>query len=180
MKEPSTAESDDYSRLADQAIAISNRYCRSRPHLDRDAVESLALEAAVEAKRRWEEDRSKLSEFVAMVVETRLRKAYKTTQLYGDADARRLGARSLSAIELGSGDEPTYCDAGTEGVDADDFVGGLPLIATDRELLRERIAGDYRIENRDDRTPGEAKAALRRIRRVATDTLTRGATPCSH
>lgn len=174
------ADGEDYSRLADQAVAITERYCRGRPHVDRDAAESIALAAALEAKRRWEEKRSKLADFIAFVVESRLRRAYKEQRLYGDADARRLGAQSLSDLELGSDAEPTYCDADAECVDADDFVGGLPLSAADRELLRERIAGDYRIENRDDRTPGEVKAALRRIRRAAEDTLNRRATQCSH
>lgn len=169
----------ELSVLVRQAVATAKRYCSNRPYLDPDAVESEALEAAVEAKRRWEEERATLSDFAALVINSKLKRALARGQLYADADSRRLGAVPIDTLEGDADSEPHYLAAAADEFDAADFVARLPISESDRELLRERLGGDCRYTGRDDLSPPEVRSAIRRIRKAASISLN-GGSPCSH
>lgn len=144
------------------ALRAAKKLCERHPHLDRDAAESVAMEAAMEVLRRWEAKRSSLLAFGRGVVAERLQRALSRGLLYADADARRLDAVPVDDL-CGDGAEPSYCEPAI-GETEDEVIAALKLDGGDERLLRERLGGGSGYEAAG--STAEANAVTTRLRRI--------------
>lgn len=172
--------SDDvaFRVLVKAARKAAKRFCERHHNLDYDAAESVALEAAMEAKARWEAKRASLPQFGSLVVASRLGTALKRGRLYGDAAARAFDAVPLDDLGDGCESEPSYSDAAV-GESIDDVLAALRLSEDDERLVRERLDGDRSVTVRaDGLTASDVLTRLRRIKRRIEEVLLNGGDQC--